>query len=146
MCWGSLVIGSAVRSSTRLQRPPGTTDEPLHSLHLIASAQCDQFSGDCLLNAAEHSPEIRPKNEASTNEIRFVLHLVDASRDFPQGVTAKQVVHPSPVQLSANTRPEGTSALSMVQTHFPPDRPVLPPLRPRPEARNEIDPPEAIGR
>src|SRR5438876_1050003 len=94
MCWCSLVIGSAVRSSTRLQRPPGTTDEPLHSLHLIASAQCDQFSGDCLLNAAEHSPEIRPKNEASTNEIRFVLHLVDASQDFPQGVTTCLAVTP----------------------------------------------------
>ena len=68
-------------------------------------------------------------------------HLIDASQDFPHGMTAQKIVHPPPVQPLGNTRALSTSARPMMEADFLAKDLGLPSLRPRTERRDEVDTP-----
>src|SRR5690349_3989747 len=92
----------SARQSRRNACTCGAAEEGSQAFDLLFLPKFDEVFGHSPFSTAEQHPEIANQNENSPNYVRPASHLIEASKDLPDGMVTKSIILIPGVQSFAN--------------------------------------------
>ena len=113
--------------------------------HLVSAADDHELLWEWSSSYREVSTIDRKQDRKTTNHIRFVRHLINASEDLPQRMITQKVILPARIIPSAKTIVQRAALDSMMHEPLFDEGSCLPSLRPGTQHGDQIDSPDFIA-